>query len=84
MLDCAQLRGNVPYLQFLQRPMPTHGKDRVEMLMHNEIGPGRYSEETLLKNLNIVLNEIKLEFWCAFFFQFMKKILYIVNVFGIR
>lgn len=30
-------------------------KNRVEEKMHKEIGPGRYSEETLLKNLNMVL-----------------------------
>ena len=27
--------------------------------MHNESGPGRYSEETLLKNLTTVLSELE-------------------------
>ena len=27
--------------------------------MHKEIGPGRYSEETLLKNLNMVLGGLE-------------------------
>jgi hypothetical protein len=34
-------------------------KDRVERLMHQESGPGRYSEETLKMNLQIVLNELE-------------------------
>ena len=34
-------------------------KNRVEEKMHKETGPGRYSEETLLKNLNLVLNELE-------------------------
>ena len=29
--------------------------------MHQEIGPGRYSEETLLKNLNLVLKELEFD-----------------------
>ena len=36
-------------------------KDRVEKLMHNETGPGRYSEEILLKNLNMVLQELEFD-----------------------
>ena len=34
-------------------------KNRVEEKMHKEIGPGRYSEETLLKNLNMVLGGLE-------------------------
>ena len=34
-------------------------KDRVKKLMHKKIGPGCYSEETLLNNLNMVLNELE-------------------------
>ena len=34
-------------------------KDRVEKFMHAESGPGRYSEETLMKNLNTILTELE-------------------------
>ena len=44
-------------------------KNRVEEKMHKEIGPGRYSEETLLKNLNMVLDwnmiPIHLKIYCV-------------------
>lgn len=36
-------------------------KDRVEKLMHMESGIGRYSWETLSKNLNTVLNELEFD-----------------------
>lgn len=36
-------------------------KERVERLMHLENGQGRYSRETLEKNLNIVLNELEFD-----------------------
>lgn len=36
-------------------------KDRVEKLMHQESGPGRYSHETLLKNLNTVLSDLEFD-----------------------
>jgi hypothetical protein len=36
-------------------------KNRVEERMHKESGPGKYSEETLLTNLNEVLNELEFD-----------------------
>ena len=36
-------------------------KDRVEKLMHLESGIGRYSHDTLLKNLKIVLSELEFD-----------------------
>ena len=36
-------------------------KDRVERLMHLEKGTGRYSKDTLRKNLNIVLSQLEFD-----------------------
>ncbi len=36
-------------------------KDRVERLMHLEKGPGRYSKDTLRKNLHSVLAELEFD-----------------------
>jgi len=36
-------------------------KDRVERLMHLEQGRGRYSKETLRRNLDLVLTELEFD-----------------------
>mgnify|MGYP006362238671 FL=1 len=36
-------------------------KDRIEKLMHLESGIGRYSHDTLLKNLKILLSELEFD-----------------------